>query len=78
MRHLWLAACGRIDLDVAAKAFWMAAFGQQVTPDQLEDMHPLRRVQRPPPSAEEAKAVAGFGMNLLQQGLAELNRMRGK
>lgn len=71
MRDLFRAACGRIDLDVMGRAFWMGAFSQKVlTPGELEDMHPLRRLERPPPkpkTPEERAAESKFGWKLVKQ-----------
>jgi len=78
MRDLWRAACGRIDLDVLGRAFWMSAFSQQeLTADQLEDMHPLRRLERKPPpekTPEERAAESKVGWKLVRQFFTQKKR----
>jgi hypothetical protein len=75
---VWWAACGRIDLDVRARAFWMSAFGEPVTADGLVDMHPLRRLERPPPSEEARRVEDAMGWRLMGAALSQMNRDRGK
>jgi hypothetical protein len=68
-------ACGRYDLDVRQRAFWMRSFGQQVTQEQLIDMHPLRRLERTP---EERGDAGEAGWAMLGAGLKAINEHRGK
>lgn len=77
MRELWRAACGRIDVDVAGRAWWLARlFGVTVTPEMLDDMHPLRVLEKPPPTPEQVKAAETTAWAILDKGLAHLNTQR--
>lgn len=65
MRHLWFAACGAYDRDIANRAAWV----RLLTPDGdgPADPHPLRRLERPPPAARSpaekaAESQAGWAM----------------
>lgn len=72
LREVWWMASGRYDLDVRQRAFWMQAFGTKVTAEQLTDMHPLRRLERPP-AAEPGEG----GWAVLGAALRTLNAERG-
>lgn len=72
MRELWRAACGRIDLDVMGRAFWLAAFDKdkKLTERELAQMHPLRALEIPPPppkSADEKAVENKAGWALVRQ-----------
>jgi hypothetical protein len=73
LREVWWMACGRYDLDVRQRAFWVQAFGQRVTAEQLIDMHPLRRAERP--AVAEGDGEAGWAV--LGAALKSLNQQRG-
>lgn len=61
MRELWWLACGSFDRDVEGWAFIAAAFGAVLTARQRTDLHPLRRMEEPPPTAEDKAAEAALG-----------------
>lgn len=79
MRELWRAACGRIDLDVMSRAFWVAAFDKdkKLTEHDLAQMHPLRALELPPPPAktpEERAVESRAGWNLIRQFFKQKRR----
>lgn len=79
MRELWRAACGRIDLDVMSRAFWMAAFDRdkKIGERELAEMHPLRALEIPPPpakSAEEKAIESKAGWKLIRQYFGQKRR----
>lgn len=76
LRDVWDVACGAMDRDVRNRAAWMQMLGQRVTPADLIEMHPLRRVYRPRPSAAELKAANEFGFACVSAALAELNKQK--
>lgn len=45
MRQLWRMACGRIDLEVAGKAFLIGLLGGQVDERTVAALHPLRSLE---------------------------------
>lgn len=77
MRQLWRAACGRLDLDVAAKAFWIGVLGKEPTDQQVQAMHPLRRLEMPPPPPKTEttkKAESKAGWSLIRQFFGQKKR----
>ncbi len=78
MRHLWWLACGAIDRDVHQRVFWRREiFGKQTTADEMADMHPLRRLEKPPPpekSAEEKAIESKAGWKLIRQYFGQKRR----
>lgn len=77
MRELWYLACGRWDMDVMGRAFWLSQFGVKVTAEQLADMHPLRKIERPPPppkTPEERAVESRAGWNLIRQFFKQKKR----
>ena len=71
-------ACGRYDIDVRQRAFWMQAFGTRVSPEQLVEMHPLRRIYMAQPDPAEVEEARQVDWDVFESGLASLNRERGK
>lgn len=51
MRQLWRAAAGRLDLEVAGKAFLIGLFGGRVDEATLAALHPLRGLEATPGTA---------------------------
>ncbi len=61
---MWWLACGAYDRDLRGRAFWMASFGKQVGPQDLIEMHPLRRMEQvkidKPAEVREAESKVGW------------------
>lgn len=76
LRDAWEVACGAMDRDVRNRAGWMQMLGQRVTPADLIEMHPLRRMYRPQPTAAEQKAAGEFGFACVTAALKELNKQK--
>jgi hypothetical protein len=77
MRELWWMACGRIDLEIDGRVWWLGrVFGTQVPDEVRDEMHPLRRLEKEPPTPEQEKAAEGMAWTILEKGLAHLNQHR--
>lgn len=69
MRQLWRMACGRIDLEVAGKAFLIALLGGQVDETTLAAMHPLRSVETTIDGGADGEPKAVKPMTAAEQSL---------
>lgn len=78
MRQVWRLACGRLDVHASGLAFWISAFVQELTAEQIAELNPLRAALKPPPDPEQQRQATGFAFAVLERGLAELNRQKRK
>ena len=54
--------------------FVVASLEQRLTAEQVERMHPLRRLERPPPSPEEEQEARDLGWDMFEAGLSSIRR----
>lgn len=78
MRELWWRACGAWDRTVALKATVLGVMGVTIRPDGYDELHPLRAMEKPPPTAEELARMNEVAFDVFGRALkAHTDQTRG-